>query len=105
MRRRTTAMTEVSDMEIIIGYMQTLVYLGIRKAAQWYNAHLILAHPPVRGQPNLTLPKVVLLTDDFANCQKAVNEGIPCISGACRLPYTLFHFLTHVLKCVITWRV
>ncbi|KAJ8597115.1 RNB-domain-containing protein [Rhizopogon salebrosus TDB-379] len=53
---------------------------GIRKAAQWYNAHLTLAHPPIRGQPNVALSKVVLLTDDFANRQKAVNEKVPCIS-------------------------
>ncbi|KAG2063668.1 RNB-domain-containing protein [Suillus decipiens] len=53
---------------------------GIRKAAEWYNSHLTLAHPPIRGRPNLALPKVVLITDDFANHQKADKENIPCIS-------------------------
>ncbi|KAG1859384.1 hypothetical protein C8R48DRAFT_774721 [Suillus tomentosus] len=53
---------------------------GIRKAAEWYNAHLPLAHPPTRGQPNVVLPKVVLITDDFANRRKADKEKIPCIS-------------------------
>ncbi|KAI0076851.1 RNB-domain-containing protein [Panus rudis PR-1116 ss-1] len=53
---------------------------GIRKAAAWYNTHLSLSRPPVRGKPNAPLPVAVLLTDDVANCQKAEQEGIPCIS-------------------------
>ncbi|KAH7884979.1 hypothetical protein F5I97DRAFT_1937308 [Phlebopus sp. FC_14] len=52
---------------------------GIRKAAEWYNAHLSLSHPPVRGQhPNI--PHVILITDDAANRQKAEADNIPCVS-------------------------
>ncbi|KII94407.1 hypothetical protein PLICRDRAFT_100657 [Plicaturopsis crispa FD-325 SS-3] len=53
---------------------------GIRKATSWYNSHISLMHPPVRGQPEPILPTVVLMTDDFANRQKAEKEHIPCIS-------------------------
>ncbi|GJE98679.1 RNB-domain-containing protein [Phanerochaete sordida] len=53
---------------------------GIRKATSWYNTHLSLARPPIRGQPKPTLPDVVLLTDDAANRQKAEKEGIKCMS-------------------------
>ena len=53
---------------------------AIRKATSWYNAHISLAHPPVRGQTNV-LPTVVLLSDDAANRQKAESEGLRCLSG------------------------
>ncbi|EIM90480.1 RNB-domain-containing protein [Stereum hirsutum FP-91666 SS1] len=53
---------------------------GIRKGAAWYNTHLSLTRPPVRGQENVPLPPVVLLTDDVANRQKAEKDGIPCLS-------------------------
>ncbi|KAH9913246.1 RNB-domain-containing protein [Fomitopsis serialis] len=53
---------------------------GIRMATAWYNTHLGLARPPIRGQPARPLPSVVLLSDDVANRQKAEKEGIACIS-------------------------
>ncbi|EGN94814.1 hypothetical protein SERLA73DRAFT_171208 [Serpula lacrymans var. lacrymans S7.3] len=53
---------------------------GIRKATAWYNEHLSLSNPPIRGRPNPKLPTIVLMTDDFANRQKAEQENIPCIS-------------------------
>ncbi|KIJ59605.1 hypothetical protein HYDPIDRAFT_118378 [Hydnomerulius pinastri MD-312] len=53
---------------------------GIRKGAEWYNAHLTLAHPPIRGQKPLPPPQVILLTDDAANRQKAEAENIPTVS-------------------------
>lgn len=54
---------------------------GIRKATTWYNSHISLSRPPVRGQAKPVLPDVVLLTDDAANRQKAEKEGIKCMSG------------------------
>lgn len=54
---------------------------GIRKATAWYNSHISLSRPPVRGQAKPVLPDVVLLTDDAANRQKAEKEGIKCMSG------------------------
>lgn len=53
---------------------------GIRKATSWYNLHISLSRPPIRGQAKPTLPDVVLLTDDAANRQKAEKEGIRCMS-------------------------
>ncbi|KAF8839454.1 RNB-domain-containing protein [Paxillus ammoniavirescens] len=53
---------------------------GIRKGAEWYNVHISLAHPPVRGQREGQLARVILLTDDAANRQKAEAENIPCVS-------------------------
>lgn len=54
---------------------------GIRRATSWYNTHISLSRPPVRGQNAPPLPKVVLLTDDVANRVKAEDEGLSCISG------------------------
>ncbi|OSD00737.1 RNB-domain-containing protein [Trametes coccinea BRFM310] len=53
---------------------------GIRKATAWYNNHVSLARPPVRGQAKPPLPTIVLLTDDVANRQKAEKEGLTCMS-------------------------
>ncbi|KAI0758758.1 RNB-domain-containing protein [Fomes fomentarius] len=53
---------------------------GIRKATAWYNSHLSLARPPIRGQLKPPLPAVVLLTDDVANRQKAEKDGLRCAS-------------------------
>jgi len=53
---------------------------GIRKATAWYNTHISLTHPPIRGQPSPKLPTVVLMTEDAANRQKAENSGIASIS-------------------------
>ncbi|CAL1698566.1 unnamed protein product [Somion occarium] len=53
---------------------------GIRKATAWYNEHLSLARPPIRGKLQPPLPTAILLTDDVANRQKAEKDRIPCIS-------------------------
>ncbi|KAF9219211.1 RNB-domain-containing protein [Gyrodon lividus] len=53
---------------------------GIRKAVEWYNTHITLAHPPVRGQRTGPLVRVILLTDDAANRQKAEADNVPCVS-------------------------
>ncbi|KAF8442330.1 RNB-domain-containing protein [Boletus edulis BED1] len=52
---------------------------GIRRGAEWYNTHLALARPPIRGQTR-KIPQVVLLTNDVANRQKAEAENIPTVS-------------------------
>ncbi|KAG9315316.1 hypothetical protein JVU11DRAFT_4455 [Chiua virens] len=52
---------------------------GIRKGAEWYNTHISLACPPVRGQTR-KIPQVILLTDDVANRHKAEAEAIPTVS-------------------------
>jgi exosome complex exonuclease DIS3/RRP44 len=54
---------------------------GIRKATAWYNSHLTINRPPIRGQPAPTIPTVVLITEDAANRQKAEKAGISSISG------------------------
>jgi hypothetical protein len=59
---------------------------GIRTATAWYNAHIALAHPTVRGQPPAVLPKVVLLTDDAANRRLAKEAGMPAASGELFIP-------------------
>ena len=53
---------------------------GIRKATEWYNSHISLNRPPVRGRPSPKLPAVVLMTEDAANRQKAEQAGIASIS-------------------------
>ncbi|KAG5653149.1 hypothetical protein H0H81_002060 [Sphagnurus paluster] len=53
---------------------------GIRKAAAWYNDHIRVTRPPIRGQAPPKLPTVVLMTEDVANRQKAEKAGISCIS-------------------------
>lgn len=52
---------------------------SIRIGAKWYNTHLRLARPPVRGQKPPAIPQVVLLTQDAGNRDKALAEDIPCI--------------------------
>lgn len=54
---------------------------GIRKATAWYNSHISINNPPIRGMPQPVLPTAVLLTDDVANRQKSTTDGIPCTSG------------------------
>jgi hypothetical protein len=54
---------------------------GIRVATSWYNSHIDLAHPPIRGRPKKALPSVVLMTEDMANYRKAQNAGIPSVTG------------------------
>ncbi|TFY83451.1 hypothetical protein EWM64_g562 [Hericium alpestre] len=46
----------------------------------WYNSHISLTRPTVRGQTAAPLPTVVLLTDDVANRQKAEKDGIRSLS-------------------------
>ncbi|KAI0033260.1 RNB-domain-containing protein [Vararia minispora EC-137] len=53
---------------------------GIRKATAWYNTHLSMTRPPIRGKQQKLLPVVVLLTDDVANRQNAEKEGMPSVS-------------------------
>ncbi|PPQ74156.1 hypothetical protein CVT24_012874 [Panaeolus cyanescens] len=53
---------------------------GIRKATAWYNSHIKLTRPVVRGQAPPSIPKVVLLTEDAANRQKAESSGISTLS-------------------------
>lgn len=76
-------------MIVMIEVLNTLLILlscinfraGIRKATAWYNSHISITHPPVRGQTNQALPTVVLMTEDAVNRQKAEQSGIACISG------------------------
>ncbi|KAF8075975.1 hypothetical protein FPV67DRAFT_1469928 [Lyophyllum atratum] len=53
---------------------------GIRKATAWYNDHIRVTRPPIRGQAPQKLPTVVLLTEDAENRQKAEKAGISSIS-------------------------
>ncbi|KAF8900484.1 mitotic control protein dis3 [Gymnopilus junonius] len=53
---------------------------GIRKATAWYNSHLKVNRPPIRGQPAPKLPTIVLMTEDAANRQKAVKESMTSVS-------------------------
>ena len=79
-------MTETTEVRGILFVMRGTDRLncdavGIRKATAWYNSHISLARPPVRGQAAPVLPDVLLLTDDAANREKAEKEGIKCLSG------------------------
>ncbi|EKM74947.1 hypothetical protein AGABI1DRAFT_80468 [Agaricus bisporus var. burnettii JB137-S8] len=53
---------------------------GIRKTTEWYNSHLQVTRPPIRGQAPPKIPAVVLLTEDVANRQKAESAGITAFS-------------------------
>ncbi|KAI0282541.1 hypothetical protein BGY98DRAFT_954568 [Russula aff. rugulosa BPL654] len=53
---------------------------AIRVGTAWYNTHISLTRPPIRGQAPPTLPTVVLLTDDVDNRSKAEKDGTPCSS-------------------------
>ncbi|KZT68590.1 RNB-domain-containing protein [Daedalea quercina L-15889] len=53
---------------------------GIRMATAWYNAHLSLARPTIRGRRSKPLPTIVLLSDDVDNRHKAERDGLACIS-------------------------
>ncbi|KIK69027.1 hypothetical protein GYMLUDRAFT_35068 [Collybiopsis luxurians FD-317 M1] len=53
---------------------------GIRTTTAWYNTHISLTRPPVRGKTQAPHPIVVLLTDDVANRQKAEQSGVTSIS-------------------------
>ncbi|KAJ7151585.1 hypothetical protein C8R46DRAFT_1166474 [Mycena filopes] len=53
---------------------------GIRKATEWYNSHIGLDRPIIRGQPKPTIPTVVLMTEDAANRKKAEGSGISATS-------------------------
>ncbi|KAI0303388.1 RNB-domain-containing protein [Multifurca ochricompacta] len=53
---------------------------AIRVGTAWYNTHISLTRPPIRGRPVPVLPTIVLLTDDVGNRLKAEKEKIPCSS-------------------------
>ncbi|KAI6042332.1 hypothetical protein EDC04DRAFT_3058671 [Pisolithus marmoratus] len=53
---------------------------SIREGAKWYNSHVQLARPPIRGQKPPKAPEVVLLTEDAGNREKALSANIPCMS-------------------------
>jgi hypothetical protein len=70
-------------------------YLGIRKATAWYNSHLKLNRPPVRGQSPPKFPIIILMTEDSANRQKAEKSGITSTSGLFPALTEFFCFLFH----------
>lgn len=70
--------TRIRDLYPNLSYL----FSGIRKATAWYNLHINIIHPPVRGKSKSSMPTVVLMTDDVANRRKAEQEGITCVSGA-----------------------
>ncbi|KAJ7139526.1 RNB-domain-containing protein [Mycena epipterygia] len=53
---------------------------GIRKATEWYNTHIGLTRPIIRGQAKPKIPTVVLMTEDAANRKKADENGIASTS-------------------------
>ncbi|KAJ7785712.1 hypothetical protein B0H16DRAFT_2528 [Mycena metata] len=53
---------------------------GIRKATEWYNSHIGLSRPIIRGQAKPTIPTVVLMTEDAANRKRAEGSGIAATS-------------------------
>ncbi|KAJ3733858.1 hypothetical protein DFJ43DRAFT_1067052 [Lentinula guzmanii] len=53
---------------------------GIRVATAWYNTHISLTRPPIRGQKQTPHPTVVLMTEDAANREKAAKSGVTSIS-------------------------
>ncbi|KAJ6569587.1 hypothetical protein B0H19DRAFT_1136142 [Mycena capillaripes] len=53
---------------------------GIRKATEWYNTHIELTRPVIRGQAKPKIPTVVLMTEDAANRKKAEESGITATS-------------------------
>lgn len=58
---------------------------GIRKATEWYNLHIKLSRPIIRGKPKPKFPVVVLMTEDAANRKKAEDSGIPAASSQPKL--------------------
>lgn len=54
---------------------------GIRKATAWYNEHIRVTRPPIRGQVPPKLPTVVLMTEDAANRGMAEKAGLSTVSG------------------------
>ncbi|KAF8518199.1 RNB-domain-containing protein [Gautieria morchelliformis] len=52
---------------------------AIRIATAWYNSHIALSLPPIRGQ-SVTRPAIVLLTDDAANRSLAGKDNIMSVS-------------------------
>lgn len=76
-------MTVMTEVRAVVDQSPKLndLQIGIRNATEWYNSHLQVTRPPVRGQAPPKIPKVVLMTEDAANRQKAEDMGIPTISG------------------------
>ena len=79
MKAPTTAMTEVSHRLSFETQFLTM-HLAIRQAAAWYNSHIGLNLPPVRGQ-NQRIPTTALVTDDAANRTLAGTEHVQAVSG------------------------
>lgn len=79
MRAQTIAMTGVRQS---MYYSATVPHImpGIRKATAWYNSHIALNFPTIRGQ-SMSRPIAVLLTDDVANRTKAGKDDITSVSG------------------------
>lgn len=72
---------------------------GIRKATAWYNSHIGLTHPPIRGQAPRKLPTVVLMTEDAENRQKAEKAGIACVSGMRFCPFLGVKLNRRMIQC------
>ncbi|KAJ4483766.1 hypothetical protein J3R30DRAFT_3451305 [Lentinula aciculospora] len=53
---------------------------GIRAATAWYNTHISLTRPPIRGHKQMPHPTIILMTEDAANRQKAEQSGVASIS-------------------------
>lgn len=101
-----TATTEVLVLLTVRGSRALKQCLGIRKATAWYNSHLSLSRPPVRGQSQPPLPPVVLLTDDVANRQKGEKDGLTCMSGKSHQGSSVAaHYLRLRPQSVNMWRV
>ena len=88
-RHQTIAMIEVRRSLYPHSSTTSAPAIGIRKATAWYDDHIRVTRPPVRGQPPPTLPAVVLMTEDADNRQKAEKSGLSCTSGVFR---TRFQF-------------
>lgn len=80
MRPPMIVMIEVMSNSPIIWVFRDHFFQAIRKATAWYAQHLKLTRPKTRGHPT-QLPYVVLLTEDAANREKALKEGITVMSG------------------------
>lgn len=51
---------------------------AIRVAVKWYDLHLSASQAHVSAKKRI---RIVLLTDDAANCEKATKEGLFAASG------------------------
>jgi len=60
--------------------MSLTFWIAIRNAVAWYNSHISLNMPAVRGQTQ-KLSTVILVTDDAANRDLSGKEGVKALSG------------------------